>query len=52
MTLEELIEEVPALAPYFEHMPEELHNRYTIRSASSQKGNIASSMNFRMAMFS
>lgn len=31
MTLEELIEEVPALVPYFEHMPEELHNRYTIR---------------------
>ena len=31
MTLEELIKEVPALAPYFEHMPEELHNRYTIR---------------------
>ena len=31
MTLEELIEEVPGLAPYFEHMPEELHNRYTIR---------------------
>ena len=23
MTLEELIEEVPALVPYFEHMPEE-----------------------------
>ena len=31
MTLEDLIEEVPGLAPYFEHMPEELHNRYTIR---------------------
>ncbi len=64
MTLEELIKEVPALAPYFEHMPEELHNRYTIRVyppgkiinwkslASSPKESTASSMNFRMAMFS
>lgn len=69
MTLEELIEEVPALVPYFEHMPEELHNRYTIRVYPPgtiihqkdyklekfgiiAKGSTASSMNFRMAMFS
>lgn len=31
MTLQELIKEYPETAPYFTHMPEELHARYTIR---------------------
>ena len=30
MTLEELIERSSGTCPHFEHMPEELHNRYTI----------------------
>ena len=31
MTLEELINEVPGLATYFEHIPEAIKNNYTIR---------------------
>lgn len=32
MTLKELIKEIPALEEYFEHMPDELWHRYTIRT--------------------
>ncbi len=32
MTLEELLGKYPAAAPYFAHMPKELHERYTIRT--------------------